>query len=175
MWLLVKKRSAEPGPERPAAKQQERGNGSTSVETTRHPSVRAPRGSADSQRSGLCRRDRFAEPGPERAVAKGGNEGEADATTGPQRPEKSAEPGPERPATQWQEREKQQLHLCRDEGSPIGAPSKAWLPCPAGADDHCWRPSPLAQQRTAGAPKDRGPALEPTPIGISRCCRHTKV
>ncbi len=35
---------------------------------------------------------------------KSGNEGEADATTGPQRPENSAEPGPERPATQWQER-----------------------------------------------------------------------
>ena len=37
-------------------------------------------------------------------VAKSGNEGEADATTGPQRPENLAEPGPERPATQWQAR-----------------------------------------------------------------------
>ncbi len=33
--------SAETGPERPAAKQQERGNGSTTVETTCHLSVRA--------------------------------------------------------------------------------------------------------------------------------------
>ena len=32
---------AEPGPERPAAKQQERGNSSTFVETTCHLSVRA--------------------------------------------------------------------------------------------------------------------------------------
>ncbi len=39
-------------------------------------------------------------------VAKSGNEGEADATTGSQRPENSAGPGPERPATQWQERKK---------------------------------------------------------------------
>jgi hypothetical protein len=41
--------------------------------------------------------------GPMWPVAKSGNEGEADATTGPQRPENSAEPGPERPATQCQE------------------------------------------------------------------------
>ena len=40
---LVKKESAEPGPERPAAKQQERGNSSTSVETTGHLSVPAVR------------------------------------------------------------------------------------------------------------------------------------
>ncbi len=38
--------------------------------------------------------------GPMWPVAKSGNVGEADATTGPQRPENSAEPGPERPATQ---------------------------------------------------------------------------
>ena len=37
-----------------------------------------------------------------------------------------AEPGPERPATQWQEREKQQLHFCRDDRSPIGA--RSWEP-----------------------------------------------
>ncbi len=36
---------------------------------------------------------------------KSRNEGEADATTAPQRPENSAEPGPERLATQWHERE----------------------------------------------------------------------
>ncbi len=40
-----------------------------------------------------------------REAARAGNEGEADATTGPQRPENSAEPGPKRPATQRQERE----------------------------------------------------------------------
>ncbi len=39
-----------------------------------------------------------------REAARAGNEGEAEATTGPQRPENSAEPGPERPATKWQER-----------------------------------------------------------------------
>jgi hypothetical protein len=40
-----------------------------------------------------------------REAARAGNEGEADATTGLLRAEKSAEPGPERPATQWQDRE----------------------------------------------------------------------
>jgi hypothetical protein len=43
--------------------------------------------------------------GPMWPVAGAGYEGEADATTGLQRAEKSAEPGPERPATQWQERD----------------------------------------------------------------------
>ncbi len=64
--VFFKEPSAEPGPERPAAKRQERGNRSTSVETTGHLSVRAPGGAVapigTDARPGSTRLDQVDEP-----------------------------------------------------------------------------------------------------------------